>query len=224
MSDSSRVVFFDVDGVLIDSLPEHLRICTDKARDFKLELRIPTVDEFRGMVSSGKKVSPMREFFLAVGFPESCVERAVADYEQDFMARYEPRPFDGLDRMLRAVRDAGSRLGLVTSNTRRNVVPALADSMELFDKDCLFFYDTYEVPPSKSWCLTRGAETLGAVASNCIFVGDQPADVAAAVDAGWQFLGVAYGWGILKSDARFETANTIEEIPDKIARINARAS
>ena len=63
-------VFFDVDGVLVDSLPQHLQICRDKAAEFGLNLRIPSIDEFRQLVSRGTKVSPMRCFFLAVGFPE----------------------------------------------------------------------------------------------------------------------------------------------------------
>src|SRR5262249_29474188 len=29
-----ELVFFDVDGVLLDSLPQHLRICADKASEF----------------------------------------------------------------------------------------------------------------------------------------------------------------------------------------------
>ncbi len=218
-----QAVFFDVDGVLIDSLPQHLQICQDKANEFGLDLEVPTVDGFRQMISRGTKVSPMRDFFKAVGFPEATLDRAVVDYEREFMEGYGPRAFAGVDPMLRALRRSGLKLGIATSNTRANVVPALAESMELFDEPCLFFYDRYAVPPAKSWCLAEGARILDVDPSSCVYVGDQPADARAAEEAGLKFLAVTFGWGIVAGDARFETAATIAEIPDKIAEMNARA-
>ena len=107
MSTVPRVVFFDVDGVLVDSLPQHLQICRDKAIEFGLKLQIPTVNDFRQLVRHGTKVSPMRYFFLAVGFPEELAERAVADYEREFIHRYRPKLFSGVTRMLNTLKRAG---------------------------------------------------------------------------------------------------------------------
>jgi beta-phosphoglucomutase-like phosphatase (HAD superfamily) len=42
-----QAVFFDVDGVLLDSLPQHLAFCRAKAEKYGLHLRIPTVEEFK---------------------------------------------------------------------------------------------------------------------------------------------------------------------------------
>jgi N-acetyl-D-muramate 6-phosphate phosphatase len=132
MSSLPRAVFFDVDGVLVDSLPQHLQICHDKAIEFGLNIRIPTVEEFRDLVRLGTKVSPMRYFFLTVGFPEDFAERAVADYNRDFVQHYRPQTFPGVERMLSALQVAGLKLGLVTSNTRANVVSALGNAMQFF--------------------------------------------------------------------------------------------
>jgi len=216
-----QAVFFDVDGVLIDSLPQHLQICRNKAVEFGLDLAIPTAEKFRRMVAGGTKVSPMRDFFHVVGFAEEYLDRAVADYEREFMDRYQPRTFEGVHRMLSEVHDAGVTLGIVTSNTRKNVVPALADSMRLFDDSCLFFYDA--VPLPKWECLVEGARILRADGSRCVFVGDQPADVEAAAKAGWQFLGVTYGWGIIKGDLQFDTVDTVGEIPSKLKEMGTEA-
>jgi beta-phosphoglucomutase-like phosphatase (HAD superfamily) len=56
---SLKTIFFDVDGVLLDSLPQHLPICRDKAAEFGLDLKIPTVETFRRLVHRGTEVSPM---------------------------------------------------------------------------------------------------------------------------------------------------------------------
>ena len=210
-----RAVFFDVDGVLIDSLPQHRQICRDKAIEFGLKLKIPSVDEFRGLVSRGTKVSPMRHFFVAVGFPEVLAARAVADYEREFVQRYPPKAFAGVEQMLIALRNAGLKLGLVTSNTRANVVPALGDAMQYFESNCLFFFDRYSEPKSKSWCLAEGAHLLNLEPQACVYVGDQPADAAAARDAGVRFLGVTYGWSIF-NDKQYETVTSVAEISRKL--------
>ena len=213
MLHSTRVVFFDVDGVLVDSLPQHLQLCEDKAKEFGLAMRIPTVDEFRLMVSRGVRVSPMRQFFLAVGFPPECVDKAVADYEREFMGNYRPEAFPGVGGMLRQLSIANWKLGLVTSNTRANVEPALGSLMVLFEPKCVFFYDMYPTPPSKSWCIARGIESVGSYTESCVYVGDQPADEVAAREAGVPFLAVTYGWGFLRQDGRTSIANSVAEIP-----------
>jgi len=216
-----RAVFFDVDGVLVDSLPQHLRICHDKTIEFGLRLKIPTVDEFRQLVSRGTKVSPMRYFFIAVGFPEELATRAVVDYEKEFMRRYRPKSFDGIGKMLLTLRNAGVKLGLVTSNTRANVVPALESSLIHFDQRCLFFFDRYLEPKTKSWCLLEGARLLDLPLQDCVYVGDQPADAEAAREAGVHFLGVAYGWSVFRNSERQEIARNIDEIPAKLMGLPA---
>ena len=57
MSQPVRVVFFDVDGVLLDSLPQHLAICREYSKTFQLGVNIPSVQEFRRRVSQGTIVS-----------------------------------------------------------------------------------------------------------------------------------------------------------------------
>lgn len=223
MPDFLRAVFFDVDGVLIDSLSQHLQICRDKAMEFGLNLRIPTVEQFRELVRRGTKVSPMRYFLLAVGFPEVLIERAVADYENEFMQRYRPVPFANVDKLLDILRKAGLKLGLVTSNTRHNVVPALGHSMEYFEERCLFFFDRYPVPKMKPWCLAEGARLLNTRLQECVYVGDQPADAIAAVDAGTRFLGVTYGWGISERDKQYTTAKSVLEIADKLIGLRVQS-
>ncbi|HEY1921414.1 MAG TPA: HAD hydrolase-like protein, partial [Tepidisphaeraceae bacterium] len=214
---SIQAVFFDVDGVLIDSLPQHLQICRDKAKEFKLNLNIPDVETFRRMISGGTKVSPMKDFFLAVGFSPVEAERAVIDYERDFMQKYRPAVFPGVDEMLRKLHESGLKLGLVTSNTRANVIPALGGSMKYFDEANLFFFDRQPTPKTKSEWLIEGARQVGIEASNCVYVGDQPADAAAAKAAGFNFLGVTYGWGIPSGDTRFQVVDKVGDIVEKIA-------
>ena len=223
MEDFPTAVFFDVDGVLINSLPQHLQICRDKANEFGLRLSIPTIEEFRELVRAGVKVSPMRNFFLAVGFPKYLVDRAVADYERDFSQHYRPKAFPGVDQMLRTLQTAGVQLGLITSNTRENVTPALSNSMTLFDERCLFFFDKYRILKTKAWSLAEGMRVLEISSDDCVYVGDQPEDARAASEAGIQFLGVTYGWGISDRDRQYRSAKNVWEIPDKLRELHVQS-
>src|SRR5262245_46624750 len=66
-----RAVNFDFDGVLVDSLPAHLRYCRRIAQDFRLPIEIPPPDEFKDrVIRTGMVISPMVHFFRAVGFPD----------------------------------------------------------------------------------------------------------------------------------------------------------
>ena len=217
MKHRSAAVFFDVDGVLLDSLPEHLRICRDKALEYGLSgVVVPDISEFRRMVNQGTRVSPMLNFFLAVGFPPAAAERAVRDYEHEFTARYRPPTFAGIDAMLGRLRAGGIALGLVTSNTRGNVESALGASLDHFDRRCRFYFDSDAQPRSKTSYLQQGAQAIRVPTGDCTYVGDQPADVRAADEAQTKFLGVTFGWGLIPGQPGVTLVDSVSGIADAL--------
>jgi hypothetical protein len=115
-------------------------MCQDLARQYNLLLAIPSVPQMRAQICAGLVVSPMRQFFIAVGFPPDVADQAENEYQRQFAARYQPRAFAGVPEMLLSLHQAGLPLGLVTANIRENVAPALRLSMDLFDTRCLFFW------------------------------------------------------------------------------------
>jgi len=209
-----KAAFFDVDGVLLDSLPQHLAYCRLKAQQYGLvNLHMPSPQKFRQLVSRGVPVSPMVNFFLAVGFSSALAERATRDYEEEFARRF-PSPFPGVPEMLVQLKSAGLALGLITSNVRENVEPALSGVMRYFHPQCLFYAMPGATHRDKRADLLEGARVLALANTACAYVGDQPSDASAAHAAGVQFLGVSYGWG-------FATPVADEVVVDRIAKIPA---
>ncbi len=213
-----RCISFDVDGVLLDSLPQHLQICRDLAERYGLNLTIPSIAEMRARISAGLVVSPMRQFFLALGFTESLAERGLDEYRRNFASRYPPRPFPGVREMLLKIYDHHIRLGLVTSNIRENVIAPLSDCASLFDPQLMFFDEPSTTGLTKEAALSRSAELVKVNGGDCYYVGDQPADERAARAAGFYFLGVTYGWGITGAEGRFPIARNVGEIADFLLR------
>jgi phosphoglycolate phosphatase-like HAD superfamily hydrolase len=208
-------VIFDVDGVLLDSLPAHLQICEDKNREYELGLSIPGAAHFRKMVRRGVKISPMNFFFQAVGFPSEDADRAFEQYKQTFRRDYRPGPFPQINEMLFKLVSAGLKLGIVTSNYRSNVDAGLGPNMRFFNPECIITKDDY-VSDSKSDALLSAAKRLNADIMGTIYVGDQPADWIAAKEAGVNFLGVTYGWGISEKDNEFPVVNSVMAVADYI--------
>jgi HAD superfamily hydrolase (TIGR01549 family) len=206
-----RVALFDADGVLLDSLTPHLKICEDKSKEYGLGLNIPTPSEFKQMARGGVQVSPMKEFFLAVGFPLDFAEKANQQYQRIFMQAYAPRPFSRLRETLSALQSRGMKLGIVTSNIEKNVAGALGDSIEFFPEGSIFSKDNMDGKP-KSEAITAALCRFQAAPSEAIYVGDQLADWEAAKAAGVAFLGAAYGWGISEEDKEFPIVREISEI------------
>lgn len=210
-------VFFDVDGVLLDSLPQHLAYCTQKAQEYGLfRVRIPSVSDFKRLVARGTPVSPMINFFLAVGFPPELAERADNDYRREFSEEFPSKPFAGIGEMLEKLNTAGFSLGLVTANVRENVEPPLREYMNYFDARCLFFFKRSAPHNDKQTHLREGARILDLPPRRCIFVGDQPADAAAAQSAHFKFIGVTYGWGFIRGKDIETMVDAVSDIAPRV--------
>jgi phosphoglycolate phosphatase-like HAD superfamily hydrolase len=192
-----------------------LRICEDKNVEYGLGLKIPTASEFKALVRSGVRVSPMEYFFEAVGFSKAFSKKANLQYQNIFMRDYPPVPFSGVHATLRALHDAGLVMGIVTSNVKTNVVTPLGESIDLFRSDCVYSKDTM-ASFSKADAIVSVLGKLEIDPDETIYVGDQYADWEAAQKACVNFLGVAYGWGISEEDLDFPVVETTSEICDYI--------
>jgi phosphoglycolate phosphatase len=206
-----KLAIFDVDGVLLDSLGPHLKICEDKNREYDLGLRIPDKDEFKRLARTGTKISPMKYFFTAVGFPESYAERADRQYQEVFMRDYAPVPFPGVGDALGALYGAGVRLGIVTSNVRQNVVGPLKGEMRFFQPNCIYTKADME-GITKADAISSATGLVSARPEETLYVGDQLSDVEAARKSGVRFLGASYGWGISEDDHGFPLARDVREV------------
>lgn len=211
-----RGVIFDMDGVLVDSLPAHLRYCERIAKDFGLDVEVPSPEEFKErIVRSGVRISPMYHFFRALKFPEAEARRADERYRKEFRREL----FDGVPRMLEVLAGAGGlALGIVTSNVRNVVERALGEHLKLFR--CVFADDDPE-GRAKPDALRAAVEAFEGDPESVLFVGDQPSDVNAAREAGVRFLGVTYGWGISEEDAEVERVRSPGEIAQAVMKMRS---
>ncbi len=213
-----KAILFDVDGVLLNSLGAHLRICRDLGQEYGLQLNVPDEEGLRRMARSGIKISPQRSFFLAVGFPEPYAECAEAHYRSYFSRDYAPQVYPGTHQMIAALSARGILLGIISANVLANFADALAPSMALFDSRCIFTADGV-ASLNKADAIRSALQIWQLPPTEAIFVGDQNADYDAAVFAGVPFIGTSYGWSIAGDDDRFPVADSVDELEALLSRV-----
>jgi N-acetyl-D-muramate 6-phosphate phosphatase len=192
-----KAALFDLDGTLVDSAPDFIavinRMRADRGRDAM------ALADLRPVVSKGSRA------MLAAGFPDAAAnEREV--WVQEFLDRYEAelglhgKPFDGVERMLAALEAQGTIWGIVTNKPEylaRKLMPLLG-----WESRCavLIGGDTLAVRKPDPLPLLHAAESIGIVASDCVYVGDDERDILAARAAGMPSVVALWGYRLHEDD------------------------
>jgi pyrophosphatase PpaX len=168
--------------------------------------------------------APIRAHMARLDEPAAdvLVESFVAHYrrEREGLAR----PFPGMRRLLRRLRDRGIRVAVVTSKLREDSVAELAatgldETVELL----IAFEDTEEHKPAAAPQL-EALRRLGAAGG--VGIGDLPSDVLSARAAGLSALAVSWGYGEAKAlrDAGAEhVCEAPGELEQRLAETLARS-
>ena len=188
-----RAVLFDLDGTLIDSLPD---IAAAVNRLLGATDRPPLSDaEIRMMIGDGASTLVERVFAARGGLPGP-----VAPLLARFLAEYEPRaaeatrPFPGVAKTLTTLKASGLALGVCTnkpSGATTEVLTALG--LAGFFAAVIGGDETPALKPDPRHVLAV-LERLGVTADRAVLVGDSINDIKAARAAGLPTVAVSFGY------------------------------
>ena len=191
-----EMILIDVDGTLVDSVPD-LAYCVDEmmtvlGRESWGEARV------RDWVGNGVERLVRRALVGALqGEPdEADFERAYPEflelYAENTSARSSlyPGVREGLDRL----KAANYRLGCVTNKAAQFTEPLLKDLGVYDDFSVVISGDTLAKKKPDPAPLLHAAELLGCEPANAMMIGDSVSDVAAARAAGFQIVCMSYGY------------------------------
>ena len=192
-----KAVLFDLDGTLVDSAPDFIAVINRMRADRGREAMSPA--DLRPVVSKGSRA------MLAAGFPDVAASEREA-WVQEFLDRYEAelglhgKPFDGVERMLAALEAHATPWGIVTNKPEylaRKLMPLLG-----WESRCavLIGGDTLAVRKPDPLPLLHAAESIGIVASDCVYVGDDERDILAARAAGMPSVVALWGYRLHEDD------------------------
>ena len=186
-----KLALFDLDGTLLDSAPDMLAT-VNRMRAARGQGPMPLA-ELRPHVSRGSRA------MCAAAFPELDGE-VPAELIREFLDTYECElghhgaPFAGVPELLDALETAGSRWGIVTNKPEylaKQVLPLLG-----WETRCAVLVGGDSLPERKPHPLPlrHSAQALGVDIADCVYVGDDERDIAAARAAGMPSIVALWGY------------------------------
>ena len=199
-----RAVLWDLDGVLVDSAPFHLRAWRELFASLGRGFGEADFRRTFGL----RNDAILRD--LLGELPPAEAERLAARKEELYRqaARGNIAALPGALALLRSLRERGFRLGLVSSTPRANIDLILSSLgvSESFDV-ILGEEDVTRGKPDPEGFLLA-AERLGVPPEECVVIEDAPAGVEAAKGGGMRCVGVYRGRpreALAKADLLVET-------------------
>jgi len=191
-----RMILLDVDGTLVDSVPD-LAYCIDETMS---RLGLPRRGEaaVRQWVGNGVERLVQRALVNALdGEPDEALYRRALPLFMDLYADNTSGRsvlYPGVEEGLAYLAGAGYPLGAVTNKAERFTLPLLEAMGIARCFELVVSGDTLPRKKPDPLPLLHAARHFGVAPSDSLMVGDSSNDVGAARAAGFQVLCVSYGY------------------------------
>ncbi|MBV2120811.1 MAG: phosphoglycolate phosphatase [Candidatus Thiodiazotropha sp. 'RUGA'] len=191
-----EMILIDVDGTLVDSVPD-LAYCVD---EMMKQLGRPVYGEakVRDWVGNGVERLVRRALIGQLnGEPdEADFEKAYPIFLELYAENTSLRSalYPGIREGLDYLKGQGYRLGCVTNKAAQFTLPLLKDLGVHDDFEIIIAGDTLPKKKPDPMPLLHAAENLGVEPSAALMVGDSQSDVKAARAASFQIVCMSYGY------------------------------
>ncbi|MDD5394573.1 MAG: phosphoglycolate phosphatase [Thiothrix sp.] len=192
-----KMVLIDVDGTLVDSVPD-LAFCVD---EMMKQLDMPVRGEAAVRQWVGNGVQRLTERALTNdldGYPDAeLFARAMPIFMELYAENTSKRSrlYDGVVEGLDFLQSCkGLKLGCVTNKAEQFTLPLLKD-LGIFDRfEIIVSGDTLPEKKPHPLPLLHAAEKLGVKPEDAVMIGDSKSDVKAARAADFQIICMTYGY------------------------------
>ncbi|MGD8712635.1 MAG: phosphoglycolate phosphatase [Thiohalophilus sp.] len=221
-----QMVLIDVDGTLVDSVPD-LAYCVDEMMK-RLDMPTHGEDKVREWVGNGVERLVRRALIGQLdGEPDEVLfEKAYPVFLDLYVENTSKRSklYPGVKEGLAYLKQSGYRLGCVTNKAEQFTVPLLKDLGVYDDFEIVVSGDTLPKKKPDPLPLLHVAEFFGVNPEQALMIGDSVSDVTAARAAGFQIVCMSYGYNhgmdIRKADpdAVIDSMAELPELLNKAAR------
>ena len=185
VGNSDKTLIFDFDGTLADTLAFTINSALEISRELKLKNSEKiNIEKFRSMDSV--------DFFKELHISNLKLLYFLFKYQRKLTVEIEnTRTFMNLPEVLKTLKEKGVKIGIVTSNSKKNVKLFLKNNdLEIFD----FIYASPINYFQKNKTLRAAVEKYGLNKEGVIYVGDEVRDINAAKSAGINIASVTWGY------------------------------
>ena len=209
-----KACIFDLDGTLTNTL-ESMTYSVNLTLE-EMGLSKITKDQCRLFVGNGARVL-MEKSLKAAGDTDARIEEGMEIYGRIFdqNCTYHVTPYEGIPEMLKALKDKGIQLAVLSNKPDRQTVKVVKAIFgeELFDYAQGQKEGIRRKPePDGVWYLM---EQMHVSKEECLYIGDSEVDAATGRNAGLKTIGVLWGFRDRKT---LETAGADDLIdrPDEL--------
>ena len=178
------VLIFDFDGTIADTFHYLVKIGNRLSEEFNFNRIDP--DEIKDMRDKN-----VRETIQHLNIPLLKIPMIVAKAKKELHKEIDSvEPIKDLKEILIQFKSLGHKMGILTSNSSKNVTGFLENNgLDFFDFIC-----TTSKIWSKNWGLKTLMDEHGLELSEVIYVGDETRDIKAAKKAGIRSAAVTWGY------------------------------
>ena len=181
-------LIFDLDGVLIDSEPLHIRAWQEFLGQHSLNFPVEWYQQWVGLSDRLLAERLRSAHGVRLSVSEVLAGKRLAYH---VLVARELRPFAGVPAGLTELRARGSPYAIATSSSRATARHCLAcTGLEPLCPILVSADDVAQLKPAPD-CFLQAANLLGVAPAACIVIEDSPAGLAGARAAGCRPLGVA---------------------------------
>lgn len=206
-----ELVIFDLDGTVLDTLRD-----LANAVNYALELHghpRHTLDEIRSYIGNG--VANLISKSVPAGTGEEECRAILKDFKAYYGAHVnvETVPYPGIPELLKALRDAGIRVG-VNSNKYHLALSGLCEAHfpQLYDV-ALGECETTPRKPDPIAAL-RIAEEMNVPPERAVYIGDSAVDHDTAKNAGMDFIWVSWGFRSAEDMQGYDIRKSFESVEE----------
>ncbi len=219
-NETHNAVLFDLDGTLVDTAPDMVAVLQALQRDHGID---PV-----SYASGRSQVSNGVVGLLRLGFP-GIDDDARETLRLEFLQRYAGRVcehstlFDGMDRLLHDLDNAGIPWGVVT-NKPAALTGALLGALQLTERiACAVSGDTLAHRKPHPAPLLYACELVEVDPQESMYVGDASRDIEAGRAAGMSTIAAAYGYITADDDPASWGADQVASDTKELAQIVLKA-
>jgi len=196
MLSKPKMVLIDVDGTLVDSVPD-LAYCVDEMMK-QLDMPVHGEEKVRNWVGNGVERLTRRALIGQLdGEPEDeLFEKAYPVFLDLYDKNVCERSclYDGVREALDFLKTTGVKIGCVTNKNAQFTLPILEKLGIKEDFEIIVCGDTLAKKKPDPLPLLHSAEQLGAKPEESLMLGDSMSDVKAARAAGFNIICMSYGY------------------------------
>ncbi len=215
-----KLLIFDLDGTLIDSVPD-IAVATNKMLA-DLGKQTFSEDNIRHWVGNGSRKLIERALDHAIQDKESVTTSLIDKAEKLFFQHYQQDcanktvAYNGVDKGLRALKNHGFTLALVT-NKPMQFVPIILDYFNWQDLfSVVLGGDSVAEKKPSPMPLNYVCEKLNISPQNAIMIGDSKNDIFAGQNAGMQSIGLSYGYNYGQAIADFQPSYCFADFSEMV--------